>query len=527
MKRGSIFETDGIPRIQEALPLALQHVVAMIVGCVTPAIIVAGAAGLENKDQVILIQAALVVAALSTLLQLFPIGKKYRIGSGLPVIMGVSFAYVPSMQAIADGYGIDTILGAQIVGGVVAVIMGIMVKKIRVFFPPLITGTVVFTIGLSLYPTAINYMAGGTSNPDYGSWQNWLVAFFTLAVVTVLNHFGKGIWKLSSILIGMLAGYVVSIPFGMVDLSSVGKASVFQVPQPLHFGVHFEISACVAIGLLFAINSIQAIGDYSATTIGAMNRTPKDSELQDSDRKILGVVTDRYKVIQNEEAFAFTDALLGEGVRYETAGSLQEGRRVWLLARLPREYIIAGERISPYMVFSNTHDGFGAVKTALTPIRVVCNNTLNLALRTAKRSWSMIHTGDISGKIEEAKNTLFLADEYMSALGKEFENLRKIQLSEKQVMDYIEILLPVEENFTPQQKRGIERLREDMGMRYFVAPDLKDVGNNGYRFVNAVSDFATHSTPRRKTANYKENIFARTADGNPLIDRAYQMVLAA
>lgn len=191
MKRGSIFETDGIPRIQEALPLALQHVVAMIVGCVTPAIIVAGAAGLENKDQVILIQAALVVAALSTLLQLFPIGKKYRIGSGLPIIMGVSFAYVPSMQAIADGYGIDTILGAQIVGGVVAVIMGIMVKKIRVFFPPLITGTVVFTIGLSLYPTAINYMAGGTSNPDYGSWQNWLVAFFTLAVVTA----PEPLWK--------------------------------------------------------------------------------------------------------------------------------------------------------------------------------------------------------------------------------------------------------------------------------------------------------------------------------------------
>ena len=98
---------------------------------------------------------------------------------------------------------------------------------------------------------------------------------------------------------------------------------------------------------------------------------------------------------------------------------------------------------------------------------------------------------------------------------------------EKQVMDYIEILLPVEENFTPQQKRGIERLREDMRMRYFDAPDLKDVGNNGYRFINAVSDFATHSTPRRKTANYRENIFARTADGNPLIDRAYQMVLVA
>lgn len=251
------------------------------------------------------------------------------------------------------------------------------------------------------------------------------------------------------------------------------------------------------------------------------------ANVRDTDRKVLGVVTDRYKVIQNEEAFAFTDTLLGEGVRYETAGSLQEGRRVWMLARLPREFIIGGERISPYMVFSNTHDGSGAVKTALTPIRVVCNNTLNLALRTAKRSWSMIHTGDISGKIEESKNTLLLADEYMTALGQEFENLRKIKLSEKQVLDYIKILLPMEENYSLLQKRGVEKLRADMKMRYFDAPDLKDVGNNGYRFVNAVSDFATHSTPRRKTANYKENIFARTADGNPMIDRAYQLVKAA
>ena len=251
------------------------------------------------------------------------------------------------------------------------------------------------------------------------------------------------------------------------------------------------------------------------------------ANVRDTDRKVLGVVTDRYKVIQNEEAFAFTDTLLGKGVRYETAGSLQEGRRVWMLARLPREFIIGGERISPYMVFSNTHDGSGAVKTALTPIRVVCNNTLNLALRTAKRSWSMIHTGDISGKIEEAKNTLLLADEYMTALGQEFENLRKIKLSEKQVFDYIKILLPMEENYSLLQKRGVEKLRADMKMRYFDAPDLKDVGNNGYRFVNAVSDFATHSTPRRKTANYKENIFARTADGNPMIDRAYQLVKAA
>lgn len=285
MQRGSIFEQDGFPRIGEAIPLAMQHVVAMIVGCVTPAIIVAGAVqgGMTADDKVILVQAALVIAALSTLIQLFPIGGKkggFGIGSGLPMIMGVSFAYVPSMQAIASGYGVGTILGSQIVGGVVAIIMGFLVKKIRVLFPAIITGTVVFTIGLSLYPTAINYMAGGTGSENYGSWQNWLVAFITLGVVTVLNHFGKGIFKLASILIGIVVGYIVSLPFGMVNFQSVADAGIFQAPKLMYFGIDFEISSCVAIGILFAINSVQAIGDYSATTIGSMDRTPTNSELQ-------------------------------------------------------------------------------------------------------------------------------------------------------------------------------------------------------------------------------------------------------
>ena len=149
------------------------------------------------------------------------------------------------------------------------------------------------------------------------------------------------------------------------------------------------------------------------------------ANVRDSDRRVLGVVTDRYKIVQNREAFAFTDELLGEGVRYETAGSLQGGRRVWLLAHMPREYIISGERISPYLLFSNAHDGSGAIKVALMPIRVVCQNTLNLALNTAKRSWSMNHTGDIRGKMQEAKDTLFMAETYMDELGKEFESLRK------------------------------------------------------------------------------------------------------
>jgi len=281
-KRASLFELDGVPSFGQAFPLSLQHVVAMIVGCVTPAIIIAGVSGLSDSDSVILIQSALVIAGLSTFLQLFPIGKKggFHLGSGLPVIMGVSFAYLPSMQAIAGDFGLPVIFGAQIVGGIVAVFVGIFIKKIRKFFPPLIAGTVVFTIGLSLYPTAINYMAGGTSSPNYGSWQNWLVAIFTLAVVTILNHFGKGILKLASILIGIIAGYLFSLPFGMVDLSRVGTAGMFQLPSVMHFGVKFEISSCVAIGILFAINSIQAIGDFSATTSGGMDRQPTDDELQ-------------------------------------------------------------------------------------------------------------------------------------------------------------------------------------------------------------------------------------------------------
>lgn len=276
-----LFKINGRPSPSQALPLALQHVVAMIVGCVTPAIIVSGVAGLKPADSIILIQAALVMSALTTFFQLFPIvrNSSFAIGSGLPVIMGISFAYVPTMQAIAGDFDIAAILGAQVVGGIVAIVVGIFVKQIRKFFPPLITGTVVFAIGLSLYPTAINYMAGGAGSENYGAWQNWLVAFITLIIVTILNHFGKGIWKLSSILIGIVAGYVVSLFFGMIDFSSVASASMFQLPQPLHFGIRFEPSACVAIGVLFAINSIQAIGDFSATTTGGLDRMPTDEEL--------------------------------------------------------------------------------------------------------------------------------------------------------------------------------------------------------------------------------------------------------
>ena len=250
------------------------------------------------------------------------------------------------------------------------------------------------------------------------------------------------------------------------------------------------------------------------------------ANVRDTDGQLLGVVSDRYRVVQNEDAFAFTDALLGEGVRYETAGSLQSGRRVWMLAKLPNEYIILGEQISPYLVFSNTHDGSGAIKVAMTPVRVVCSNTLNLALHTARRCWSAKHTTNIAEKLEEARETLLFAESYMSALGAEFEELCKVRVSDKKAMELVKTLLPMKDDMTIQQKKNVRNLQEDLKQRYFDAPDLQDTGKNAYRFINAVSDFATHSKPLRETANYKENLFMRTMDGNAMIDRAYRLVKA-
>ncbi len=251
------------------------------------------------------------------------------------------------------------------------------------------------------------------------------------------------------------------------------------------------------------------------------------ANLRDTDNRVLGVVTSRYRVIQNQEAFAFTDALLGEGVTYETAGSLQDGRRTWILARLPQKYIISGDEVTPYLVFMNSHDGSGAVRAAMTPVRVVCQNTLNLALETARRSWSTTHVGDVRGKLEDARDTLLYAGEYMAALGKAVDSLNRRKLTDRQVYEYIDALFPLADQATETQKKNLMRMKEDMKTRYFDAPDLRHVGKTAYRFVNAVSDFATHAKPLRERAGYRENLFARTVDGNAMIDRAYALVKAA
>ena len=264
-----------------------------------------------------------------------------------------------------------------------------------------------------------------------------------------------------------------------------------------------------------------------------------------TDGKNLGVVTDRYKIVQNREAFAFTDALLGEGVQYETAGSLDSGKRVWMLARMEGTEI-AEEQIDPYLVFTNSHDGKGAIRVAAVPVRVVCQNTLNLALRNASRHWTCVHKGDIQSKLDEARFTLQNAEAYMKALEEEFGELKTKKITEAQVRDMTETLLKFEyaDLFKKAVKTGkvvdfkeairqqkfedkINRKRTDILNIYFDKPDLRETEHTAFRFVNAVSDYATHNTDHKNTRNYQENLFMKTIDGNNLIDTSYQIALAA
>lgn len=198
-----------------------------------------------------------------------------------------------------------------------------------------------------------------------------------------------------------------------------------------------------------------------------------------------------------------------------------------MLAKLPEKYIIAGDEVTPYLVFFNSHDGSSGVKVAMTPVRVVCQNTLNLALGTAKRIWTARHTENVLLRVQDARETLQLANSYMGELGKGIHELTTIKLSDRKVQEFINEFFPVTEDLTDGQRKNNLRLQEDLKARYYNAPDLEWVGKNGWRFVNAVSDFATHADPIRKTRNYNENLFLRTAEGNPMIDKAYKMVLAA
>lgn len=271
-----LFSWDGTPSLADVIPLGLQHVLASAMGVVAPAIIIAAVCGLSRSDETMLIQASLIMTGLASLIQLFPIGR--HIGSGLPIIMGAAFAYVPVLKSVGGSFGIGTILGAEIVGGIVAIIVGLLIKYIRPLFPSIVTGSVIFTIGLSLYPTAIRWMAGGEGNATFGSPANWCVALVTFVIVFILSNYAKGLLSLGSLLFGIIAGTLVSIPFGMLSLDGVGSASWFSMPPVLHFQLEFTPAAMATVAIVYVVNCIQNMGGVAMTTNAIDQRHPTDDE---------------------------------------------------------------------------------------------------------------------------------------------------------------------------------------------------------------------------------------------------------
>ena len=240
------------------------------------------------------------------------------------------------------------------------------------------------------------------------------------------------------------------------------------------------------------------------------------------DRTLLGLVSSRYKVVQNTDAFAWTDALIGPSCQYETAGSLNNFRTVWMLARLEPKQIL-GDNFENYLLFMNSHDGSGAMKVCVTPTRVVCQNTLNFALNNAQRKFSMRHVGDISGKLREAEMTLKLSQDYLIQVQDKYMELAKKKVTDKMFDSFLQQLFPVTaDDDKAQVKRQMSR-REAVSIAYDV-DDLANHKGTAYGVMNAVSDMAAHYEPSRITDGYFGNLFAKVMEGHPFLDRALELV---
>ena len=250
------------------------------------------------------------------------------------------------------------------------------------------------------------------------------------------------------------------------------------------------------------------------------------ANVRSTDNKVLGIVSNRYQIVNNKEAFEFTDALIGEtesgGVRYETAGSLCGGKRIWLLAKMPTKKVLDDD-VEPYMFFSNSHDGTGAIKVGMTPVRIVCANTLAIALNTAKRQWSTKHVGDMQSKLEEAKLCLRMADSYMANLDVEADRLANAKLYREQIEEILDEMFPADDNTSERKKNNIVQFKNQFWTAYNM-PDIQKFEDSAWMAVNAMSDVITHSAPRRNTASYNENRWGKIMDGHIVFDQFVSMV---
>ena len=272
-------------------------------------------------------------------------------------------------------------------------------------------------------------------------------------------------------------------------------------------------------GLDWEVNSRPIYTDNGIAIPGYIANT------RSSDNKVLGVVSDKYKIVQNKDAFAFTDSLLDNEAKYVTAGSLRGGKNVWMLAELPETKIL-GDAVGQYLCFTNTHDGTGAVRVFVTPVRVVCNNTLNLALNTAKRSWSCRHMGNMESKMHEATRTLELANKYMEELAKTADQLANTTITDDRIRQIVAEMFPVDEDSqSHRQIVNMEQAKKEFMIAYYM-PDIKQFRNTAWGMVNAMSDMVAHSSPRRNTATYQENNFERIVIGHPLLDLMLQKCTA-
>lgn len=272
----NIYNLDGRVPVLRAIPFGLQHILAMFVANIAPILIVSGACGLTTQETARLIQTAMIIAGIGTLIQICPI---WRIGSRLPIVMGISFTFVSVFCYVGPRYGYSTVIGAIIVGGIIEGLLGFFAKYWRRIITPIVAACVVTAIGFSLLSVGANSFAGGTGSADFGSWQNWLLGGVTLLSCILFNLFAKGHTKQLSVLFGLVVGYILAICLGKVDFSALKDISVVSLPQIMPYKPTFNISAIIAVTMIFLVSATETIGDTSAMTSSVLNREATDKEI--------------------------------------------------------------------------------------------------------------------------------------------------------------------------------------------------------------------------------------------------------
>lgn len=276
MKNSTLYQIDGRMPLLQAIPFGLQHVLAMFVSNITPIIILANVVGISPQLSAILIQNCMVIAGIGTLVQLYPI---WRIGSRLPIVMGISFTFLSLNIFIATTQGMGALIGAVIIGGLVEGLLGLFAKYWIRLVPHLVAATVVTAIGFSLLPIGANSFAGGVGAEDFGSLQNWIVGSFTLLVCLAFQVFAKGFFRSLSVLFGLIAGYILAACMGMVSFHSMDNVGFVSLPQFLPFKPEFEIGAILSVIAIYLVSATETIGDTSALCNGALHRNPHKEEM--------------------------------------------------------------------------------------------------------------------------------------------------------------------------------------------------------------------------------------------------------